>query len=59
VARRCTLKSDIYSFGIVLLEIVTGVMPVTRGKTTTPQVPHDCPEVRRTEDHVSRSNKVH
>ena len=30
---------------MVLLEIVTGVMPVTRGQTTQPAVPDDCPEV--------------
>ena len=34
------------SFGVVLLEIVTGVMPVTRGQTAQPIVPDDCPEVR-------------
>jgi hypothetical protein len=33
------------SFGVVLLEIVTGVMPVTRGQTAQPVVPDDCPEV--------------
>lgn len=33
------------SFGVVLLEIVTGIMPVTRGQTAQPVVPDDCPEV--------------
>jgi hypothetical protein len=32
---------------VVLLEIVTGVMPVTRGQTAQPVVPDDCPEVTR------------
>jgi hypothetical protein len=35
------------SFGVVLLEIVTGIMPVTRGQTAQPIVPDDCPEVRK------------
>ena len=32
------------SFGVVLLEIVTGIMPVTRGRVPPPEVPSQCPE---------------
>lgn len=39
---RCTAKTDVYSMGIVLWEIVTGEMPV-RGQLRDPR----CVEARR------------
>ena len=42
---RCTLASDIYSLGVVLLELTTGQLLRARGTMRLPQAPHDCPEV--------------
>ena len=38
-----TLRHSLRSFGVVLLEIVTGIMPVTRGRVPPPEVPSQCP----------------
>jgi hypothetical protein len=38
-----TLRCLSRSFGVVLLEIVTGIMPVTRGRVPPPEVPAQCP----------------
>lgn len=38
-----TLRSLPRSFGVVLLELVTGIMPVTRGRVPPPEVPRQCP----------------
>ncbi|GAB4820917.1 hypothetical protein N2152v2_007963 [Parachlorella kessleri] len=44
--QKCTTKADIYAFGVVLWEIVTGEQPV-RGRLRDVRVPCECPsEVR-------------
>ena len=42
---RCTLASDLYSFGVVLLELTTGQLLRSRGAMHLPQAPRDCPQV--------------
>ncbi len=43
---RCTERADIYSFGVVLWEIVTGERPV-RGQLRDVRVPEECPPEAR------------
>ena len=43
--RQCTAAVDLYSFGVVLWEIVTGERP-RRGSLRSPRVPEECPQVR-------------
>ena len=43
--RQCTQAVDIYSFGVVLWEVVTGERP-QRGSLREPRVPQECPQVR-------------
>ena len=46
LGERCTLAADIYSLGILLIELTT-LTPVTkRGSWRMPSAPHDCPQVR-------------
>ena len=42
--RQCTQAVDLYSFGVVLWEIVTGERP-QRGSLRPPRVPEECPQV--------------
>eukprot|EP00884_Botryococcus_braunii_P017719 jgi/Botrbrau1/4630/Bobra.33_2s0002.1 len=39
-----TYAVDVYSFGVILNEIVTGETPSKRRGLTTPRVPEDCPQ---------------
>lgn len=41
--RNCTAAVDIYSFGVVLWEIITGERP-QRGRLRSPRVPQECPQ---------------
>ncbi|PRW57729.1 Serine threonine- kinase CTR1 [Chlorella sorokiniana] len=43
LARQCTQKVDIYSWGVLLWEIVTGERP-QRGQLRLPRVPEECPQ---------------
>jgi hypothetical protein len=43
--RQCTQAVDIYSFGVVMWEIMTGERP-QRGSLREPRVPQECPQVR-------------
>ncbi|KAL4452700.1 hypothetical protein ABPG75_008362 [Micractinium tetrahymenae] len=39
----CTSAVDLYSFGVVLWELITGEKP-TRGRLRAPRVPEECPQ---------------
>lgn len=43
--RNCTLAVDMYSFSVLLWEIITGERPV-RGHLRQPRVPEECPQAR-------------
>ena len=45
LGRRSSTPADIYSFGVVLWELVTGESPV-RGNARDVLVPSECPPVR-------------
>ncbi|EFN51486.1 hypothetical protein CHLNCDRAFT_140122 [Chlorella variabilis] len=44
-ARTCTRAVDVYSFGVLLWEIITGERPL-RGHMRAMHVPEECPQVR-------------
>ena len=44
---RCGPKADIYSYGVLLWELVTQEMPI-RGAQRTPKVPEECPPAIKT-----------
>ena len=46
LGERCTPASDVYSLGIVLIELTTVAPVVTRGSWRMPIAPQDCPQVR-------------
>ncbi|KAI7842434.1 hypothetical protein COHA_004073 [Chlorella ohadii] len=43
LGRKCTKAADLFSFGVVLWEIVTGEAP-QRGSMRLPRVPEECPQ---------------
>ena len=47
LGERCRLASDVYSLGILLVELTTLTPVVKRGGWRMPSAPHDCPQVRR------------
>jgi hypothetical protein len=42
---RCTLATDVYSVGILLIELTTQVAVLKRGNWRLPNVPEECSEV--------------
>lgn len=45
LGERCTLAADVYSFGILLIELTTQQLGKTRGSRRLPHVPVECPAV--------------
>ena len=45
MGQRCTLAADMYSFGMLLIELTTQQLGKTRGDWCMPLVPQDCPQV--------------
>jgi hypothetical protein len=44
---RCTLAADLFSFGVLLIELTTQQVVRHRGDWRLPRAPHDCPEVSK------------
>ena len=42
---QCTAASDLYAFGILLIELTTQVLVERRGSWRMPTAPQDCPQV--------------
>ena len=47
LGRRCTLAADVYSLGLLLVELTTGQVIARRGAWHLPHAPDDCPQARR------------
>jgi len=43
LGQRCTLAADMYSFGVLLVELTTQTLPKSRKKLQLPRAPEDCP----------------
>ena len=48
LGERCSLAADIYSLGILLIELTTLEPVARRGGWRMPSAPHDCPQVSET-----------
>ena len=46
LGQRCTLAADVYSFGILLIELLTQTHWDVRGQWRLPRAPEECPTVR-------------
>ena len=46
LGQRCTLAADLYSFGLLLIELTTQQLVTGRGKWRWPLVPQECPQAR-------------
>lgn len=44
---RCTLAADVYSFGVLLVQLTTQHMGSKRGEWRLPHVPQECSQVWR------------
>ena len=44
MGQRCTLAADLYSFGLLLVELTTQQLVTRRGKWRWPRVPQECPQ---------------
>ena len=53
MGQRCSLAADMYSFGVVMVELTTGQLLRTRGEKLLPQAPRDCPQVHRSRGAVA------
>jgi hypothetical protein len=47
MGEQCTVQSDIYSLGVLLIELTTLHLGRKRGEWQLPHAPRDCPQVRR------------
>ena len=43
--QRCTVAVDLFSFGVLLIELTTQQLAGKRGEWRLPRVPRDCPQV--------------
>ena len=46
MGEQCTVQSDMYSFGVMLIELTTLHLGRKRGEWQLPLAPHNCPQVR-------------
>jgi len=46
MGQRCTTAADMYSFGVLLIELTTQRVGQQRFHWQLPRVPNDCPQVR-------------
>ena len=46
MGQRCTVAADLYSFGILLIELITQEQSKGRGGWRLPRAPEECPQVR-------------
>ena len=46
MGQRCTLAADCYSFGVLLIELLTQDLSRGRGEWRLPRAPEECPQVR-------------
>lgn len=44
LGHRCTLAADVYSFGLVLVELTTHTVMRRRGQWRLPRAPEECPQ---------------
>ena len=54
MGQRCTLAADLYSFGLLLVELTTQQLVTRRGKWRWPRVPHECPQARAAQRSAGR-----
>ena len=47
MGQRCSLAADLYSFGILLIELITQEQSGGRGEWRLPRAPEECPQVRK------------
>ena len=47
MGQRCTVAADLYSFGILLIELITQEQSGGRGEWRLPRAPEECPQVRK------------
>ena len=59
MGQRCTLAADMYSFGILLIELTTQQVVSRRGHWRLPHVPKECPKVWAASAGISEIGDVH
>ena len=45
LGERCTLAADVFSLGVLLIELITRTLCAKRGEWRLPRAPEDCPPV--------------